>query len=185
MRGLSYSIKDVDAGVIEVRAHGVKYILQAKDKSGMELTASKDSASESFTQRIKGNVVQLDFADRHRVHLRLKTTVSTTEVRTDASLGRKRFRVKSAPSKHAAGLARAFGKTAGPDVRYIRWFLKDLRQHRAFREDVRIHLPVFGVLNGGPETMYCVAVCACCALIEFDGPIAPACCVACWNCMLE
>ena len=94
-------------------------------------------------------------------------------------------RITSAPEKHGAELARALGKMVGPDVRQISWFMRDLRHQRAFRRAVRSNLPDLGVLNGGPGTLFCASVCACCGFAPVDGPLAPPCCVACFTCLLE
>jgi len=151
MRELTYSIKPAGQDAIEVRAHGVKYVLKAPDKSSFELAASKgDTDSKHAARIIKGNVVEVEIADQHGLRVKLKTTFGTRTVRTEAVLGRKRYHVNSRPNEHAAALARAFLGSLGPDARYIRWFNKDMRQHPAFRRAVRVRLPGLGVLNGGP-----------------------------------
>jgi len=181
-----YSIRLVEPGVLEVRAHGVKYVLEAKEHSYYELTASKgDSVREHAVRRVKGNVVEVDISDGDRRRLTLKSTITAAEIRTEASLDGRRYRVKSAPDKHGVELARAFGNMTGPDARYIRWFMKDWRQHRAFREDVRFRLPGLPVMNGGPGTWACIAVCACCGFVVVDGPLAGPCCLACNLCLIE
>lgn len=186
MRDLTYSIKPISHDTIEIRAHGVTYTLVAPDKQSFELTAAKAGAgTEHVVRRILGNRVELAIEDREGTRLTLNTTFGARVVRTEATLGRRRFQIRSRPNEHAAALARTFAGTVGPDARYLRWFTKDMRQHAAFRRAVRGRLPGLDVINGGPGTLACIAVCACCGFAPVDGPIAAPCCVACYVCMLE
>lgn len=186
MRELAYSIKPVAPDTIEIHAHSVTYTLVARDKSYFELTASKAGVRmERAVKRVRKNTVEISIEDRDGMRLAFAMTFGTRVVRTDAILGRRRFRIRSAPNEHAAALARTFRGTVGPDARYLRWFNKDMRQQRTFRKAVRGRLPGLDVINGGPATMACIAACACCGFAPVDGPIAAPCCVVCFTCMLE
>jgi hypothetical protein len=179
-----YSLKQLDADELELHGHRARYLIRASAGS-VRIEASRgDGPTERLVWTVEGNTVRNEAFDREGRHLDWSSTVGAYEIHTIVTSGDKQYEIRSRPERHGVELAKslAFGAI---DLRYIGWLTKDLRGDATLRHDVRGRLPIWPVMNGGPVTVLCVAVCACCGFIVIDGPIAPPCCLACWQCMLE
>jgi hypothetical protein len=152
--------------VVEVRAHGVKYVARI-DRNSFDLEVYKGRKRlerGNFRHGGGGESIDYELSDNNERSLRVRTRRDGAKLMTAISRNEEHHTIESDAAEHGMKLVAAFRRSVGPKTPYIRRFLDDLRRNVGFRREFVNNSRFQVYVDGDAGLALCAAICALAAL---------------------